>query len=86
MIRTYRAEHDLIALAVRGLLNPLDEFGMEGAPYMHRHAQVPGPMQLEEAGRSVGPITQLLGSLEDSRSCGLTRPCCTAEDDGDQGF
>ena len=80
MIPGYRAEHDLVALAVSGLLNAFDEFGMEGAPHMHRHAKMPGPVQLQQARRSVRPIAQLLGNLEDTRSCRVARPGCATED------
>ncbi len=39
-----RAQHDLIALAVRGFLNSLHKFGMEGVPHVHGHTEVPRAM------------------------------------------
>ena len=59
---------------------------MEGIPHIHRHAKVPGPMQLQQARRSVGAITQLLGSVEYPRSRRFAGTSRASEDDRNQGL
>jgi hypothetical protein len=83
---SHRTEHDLVAPAVGDFLNAFNQFGVEGITHIHRHAKVPRPMQLQQARRSIGAITQLLGHMEypcSRRFAGTSR---ASEHDRNQGF
>ena len=60
----HRAQDDVVAAALGGLVEVLDQLGVERAAHLHQHPDQVGPPPGEQAGRPVGAVAELGGRLQ----------------------